>query len=80
METSSEIGQEQEQDDHHENTAFKKRLLHVADRTFDETALAENISRHFHVGRQVLLEVFQRGFQFVGQFEGTSGRLFGDCH
>ena len=45
-----------------------------------ETALAENISRHFHVGRQVLLEVFQRGFQFVGQFEGTSGRLFGDCH
>ena len=74
---STHIGKEQEQHDDYEDTPFEQRLLHISDGAFDEAALAEDVRRYFYIGGQVLLQVFERGFQFVGQFQRTGGGLLG---
>ena len=72
------IGQEEEEHDDHEQSALHQRLLHVADGALDEAALAEDVGGHADVGGEVLLQVLERGFQFVGQFQCAGVRLFGD--
>ena len=77
---SAHICQEQEEYDYYKNTSFKEWFLHIADGTFDKTALTEYVCWNFYVRWQVLLQVFQRCFQFIRQFQRTGSRLFGNSH
>ena len=71
------IGKEKEEHDNYEYRPFVERMLHVADGTFDKARLAERIGGYTHIGRKVLLQVFQGGFQLFGQFDGARIGLLG---
>ena len=61
------IHQEEEEHDHDKYTALEQAALDVIDRTVNEAALAEDIGRYLHVGRQVLLQVNQDRVEIGGQ-------------
>ena len=51
--------------------------MNIADRTVDEVGLAEEVGRHFYVGRQRGFQFGQRLVQAFGQIQRIGSRLFG---
>lgn len=69
---------QQEENNHHKNSTFIQRILHITDRAFNKTALTENICRNVYISRKILLQILQCGFQLLCQFNSPSLGLFGN--
>ena len=76
--SSPDICEEKEKHDYDKERPFQKGILHIVDRAFYESRLAENVCRDMHVRRKILFKVMQCGFQLFCQLYRACIRLLCD--